>query len=178
MKSGLADLESYGAMVLANPDFVERIATGAPLQMADHSVFFGVGANGPASGYTDFPTADALPTSGRFQAMVRLKIHPGKTEQFKLIASDSISLAREKDSGTVRYDIFLNETETEAVVYEEFVDAAARLRHLTNLGENVAAMLEVVDMQADVWSHSDEALRASVKGFDVSFYKPFLRMGD
>ena len=54
--SGLADLESYGAMVLANPDFVKRIAGGAPLNNADHSVYFGVGRDGPASGYTDFPT--------------------------------------------------------------------------------------------------------------------------
>ena len=29
--SGLADLEAYGQMVLANPDFVARLKTGAPM---------------------------------------------------------------------------------------------------------------------------------------------------
>lgn len=176
--SGLADLESYGAMLLANPDFIERVSTGAPLNTADHSVYFGQGPDGPASGYTDFP---ALPDVGaakadRFQAMVRLKIQPGKLDEFKRIVADSIRLAREKDTGTIRYDIFLNDNDTEAVVYEEFVNPGARLEHLANLGENVAGMLAIVDMQAEVWSHSDPELRASTDGYDVTFFKPFLRL--
>lgn len=57
--SGLSDLESYGALVLANPDFVARIASGAPLNTADHSVYFGVSPKGPEVGYTDFKTITA-----------------------------------------------------------------------------------------------------------------------
>lgn len=176
--SGLADLESYGAMLLANPDFIERVSTGARLNTADHSVYFGQGPDGPASGYTDFPALHDLGTAkaDRFQAMVRLKIHPGKLDEFKRIAADSISLAREKDTGTIRYDIFLNDNETEAVVYEEFANPAGRLEHLANLGGNVAGMLAIVDMQAEVWSHSDPELRASTDGYDVKFFKPFLRL--
>ncbi len=49
--SGLADLESYGQMVLANPDFVARLKTGAPMNEADRATFFG----GAARGYTDYP---------------------------------------------------------------------------------------------------------------------------
>ncbi|UBT80451.1 alkene reductase [Pseudomonas amygdali] len=50
--SGLADLEAYGKMVLANPDFVKRLKTDAPMNAADPSTFFG----GDAHGYTDYPT--------------------------------------------------------------------------------------------------------------------------
>lgn len=50
--SGLAELDAYGQMVLANPDFVERIRTHAPLNEADRNTFFG----GTAQGYTDYPT--------------------------------------------------------------------------------------------------------------------------
>ncbi|HPQ97789.1 MAG TPA: alkene reductase, partial [Thiolinea sp.] len=49
--SGLADLEAYGQMVLANPDFVARLQAGAALNEADSSTFFG----GTAAGYTDYP---------------------------------------------------------------------------------------------------------------------------
>jgi len=49
--SGLADLESYGQMVLANPDFVERLKADAPMNAADPSTFFG----GTERGYTDYP---------------------------------------------------------------------------------------------------------------------------
>ncbi len=50
--SGLADLEAYGQMVLANPDFVERLKNNAPMNDANRNAFFG----GTAQGYTDYPT--------------------------------------------------------------------------------------------------------------------------
>jgi N-ethylmaleimide reductase len=53
--SGLADLEAYGQMVLANPDFVARVKTAAPLNEADRASFFG----GAAQGYTDYPALEA-----------------------------------------------------------------------------------------------------------------------
>ncbi|MGJ7499493.1 alkene reductase [Variovorax sp. ZT5P49] len=53
--SGLADLEAYGQMVLANPDFVTRLKTGAPMNAADHNTYFG----GTAQGYTDYPALSA-----------------------------------------------------------------------------------------------------------------------
>jgi 2,4-dienoyl-CoA reductase-like NADH-dependent reductase (Old Yellow Enzyme family) len=50
--TGLADLESYGQMVLANPDFVERLMANAPMNAPDYNTFFG----GTERGYTDYPT--------------------------------------------------------------------------------------------------------------------------
>lgn len=55
VKAGLADLESYGTMVLANPDFVERLKADAPMNTADPATFFG----GTEKGYTDYPTLGA-----------------------------------------------------------------------------------------------------------------------
>ncbi|MFS2155978.1 alkene reductase [Pseudomonas sp. Pseusp122] len=52
LASGLADLEAYGQMVLANPDFVERLKTGAPMSPADPATFFG----GDRKGYIDYQT--------------------------------------------------------------------------------------------------------------------------
>jgi len=53
--SGLADLEAYGQMVLANSDFVARLKSGAPMNEADRASFFG----GAAQGYTDYPALEA-----------------------------------------------------------------------------------------------------------------------
>ncbi|MGI0119052.1 alkene reductase [Zooshikella sp. RANM57] len=52
LAAGLADLEAYGQMVLANPDFVTRLKRGAPLNEADRSTFYG----GTNQGYIDYPT--------------------------------------------------------------------------------------------------------------------------
>jgi N-ethylmaleimide reductase len=53
--SDVADLEAYGQMVLANPDFVARLKTAAPMNEADRASFFG----GAAPGYTDYPVLEA-----------------------------------------------------------------------------------------------------------------------
>lgn len=54
--SGLADLEAYGQMVLANPDFVRRLETDAPMNEPRREGYFG----GTERFYTDYPTLDEL----------------------------------------------------------------------------------------------------------------------
>ena len=49
---GTADVVAVGALALANPDLVERVKTGAPLNEPDPSTFYG----GDERGYTDYPT--------------------------------------------------------------------------------------------------------------------------
>src|SRR3954467_31010 len=49
---GTADLVSVGALALANPDLVERLRAGAPLNTPDPATFYG----GGVAGYTDYPT--------------------------------------------------------------------------------------------------------------------------
>lgn len=51
--SGNADLVAFGRLYIANPDLVERFATGAALNQPDRNTFYG----GDEKGYTDYPTA-------------------------------------------------------------------------------------------------------------------------
>jgi len=50
--AGLADIAPLGRFALANPDIVERLRTGAPLNDVDPATIYG----GGAAGYTDYPT--------------------------------------------------------------------------------------------------------------------------
>lgn len=59
LAAGLADLEAYGQMVLANPDFVERLKANAPMNEADRNAFFG----GTAQGYTDYAALSETATA-------------------------------------------------------------------------------------------------------------------
>ncbi|MBO3287087.1 alkene reductase [Paenibacillus sp. FSL M8-0228] len=56
LDSGLADMVPVGVWSLANPDLVERLQKGAPLNEADPTTFFGLGSKG----YTDYPTIREL----------------------------------------------------------------------------------------------------------------------
>ncbi len=57
-RRNLADLIAFGRLYIANPDLVERLRIGAPLNIPDRASFFG----GGAEGYTDYP---ALPAAKR-----------------------------------------------------------------------------------------------------------------
>ena len=53
--AGRGDLFAIGRDYLANPDLVERLRTGAPLNAQREELFYG----GGAEGYTDYPTIAA-----------------------------------------------------------------------------------------------------------------------
>ena len=48
------DIVAFGRPFIANPDLVERLRRGAPLNTPDRDTFYG----GGAEGYTDYPTMD------------------------------------------------------------------------------------------------------------------------
>lgn len=54
LASGLADAISFGRPFLANPDLVDRLREGAPLNPAQMMTFYSQGAEG----YTDYPTLE------------------------------------------------------------------------------------------------------------------------
>jgi N-ethylmaleimide reductase len=51
VETGRADAIAFGRLFIANPDLVERLRHGAPLNPADQETFYG----GTAKGYTDYP---------------------------------------------------------------------------------------------------------------------------
>lgn len=59
ISSGLVDAVAFGKAAIANPDLVERIRTGAPLNEPEPSTFYGQGP----SGYIDYPTLDLIQAS-------------------------------------------------------------------------------------------------------------------
>ena len=54
LRAGRADLVSFAAAYIANPDLVERFAEGAPLAEGARATYYGGGANG----YADYPMRD------------------------------------------------------------------------------------------------------------------------
>ncbi|WP_305785396.1 alkene reductase [Symbioplanes lichenis] len=54
IEDGTADVITFGALFLANPDLPARLAAGGPFNQADRATMFG----GDHRGYTDYPTLD------------------------------------------------------------------------------------------------------------------------
>jgi quinol monooxygenase YgiN len=114
----------------------------------------------------------------RIQSIARFKIHPGKTEEFKALSADCMRLAREKDTGTIRYDIFLNDDETEAVVYEEYESSEAAMKHFENMGDNAAAIFAIVDMEGETWGEPSGEHRKGLEQYGVRILKPYMRLSE
>jgi N-ethylmaleimide reductase len=55
IESGLADLVSFGALFLANPDLPDRFGKNAPLNSGDPLTFY----TGEEKGYIDYPALGA-----------------------------------------------------------------------------------------------------------------------
>jgi quinol monooxygenase YgiN len=58
-----------------------------------------------------------------------VKFHRGKVEEWKRLTEEAVEIVRTRDSGTLQYEIFLNEDESEAGVFERYRDADAAIEH-------------------------------------------------
>jgi N-ethylmaleimide reductase len=63
LAEGRADLIAFGKLFISNPDLVERLRLGAPLNPFDQATFYG----GGEKGYTDYPTLahEGMQSAGR-----------------------------------------------------------------------------------------------------------------
>lgn len=114
----------------------------------------------------------------RIQSIARFKIHPGKTEEFKRLSANCMELARANDPGTIRYDIFMNDDETEAVVYEEYENSEAAVKHFENMGDNADAIFKIVDMEGETWGEPNGELRKGLEEHGVRILKPLMRLSE
>ena len=74
------------------------------------------------------------------QAIVRFDFHDGDVEEFKRLSEECMEIVRAKDTGTLQYDTYFNDDETECIVIERFRDSDALIQH----SENLAHMMEPV----------------------------------
>ena len=57
--------------------------------------------------------------------IARVKFLPGKLEEWKRLTEEAMRIVREKDTGTLQYEIFFDAGESEAIVFERYRDSAA-----------------------------------------------------
>jgi len=107
------------------------------------------------------------------QVTARLTVHPGKLEQFKQVAARCMQSVREKDTGTLQYDWFWSEDETECVVLEKYKDSPAVFEHMGNLGENLTALTEICDMALEVYGSPSPELAAATEAMGPRVYSSF-----
>jgi quinol monooxygenase YgiN len=67
------------------------------------------------------------------KGIARVKFRPGQVENGSACRRRPMEIVRTRDSGTLQYEIFFNEDESEAVVFERYRDADAAIEHFSNI---------------------------------------------
>ena len=68
------------------------------------------------------------------KGIARAKIRPGKLDEYKRLCAEAMEIVRTQDTGTLQYEIFFNEDESEAITYERYRDIDAALEHFGRIG--------------------------------------------
>ena len=107
------------------------------------------------------------------QVTALCKIHDGKLDAFKVAARECVRIVREKDSGTMQYDWFFSEDQTECAVSERYRDSEAVLEHIANLGDTFGALLEACDLSIEVFGDPSAELAEATAALPTRVYSFF-----
>ena len=69
------------------------------------------------------------------QGIGRFKFHEGKLEEFKRLSAQCMEIVRTKDTGTLQYDIYFNDDQSECIVLERYRDSETLIEHAAHLGD-------------------------------------------
>ena len=115
--------------------------------------------------------------SSELLGIARFKIHEGKLEDYKRLSAEAMEIARTKDTGTLQYDIYFNDDESECMVIERYRNSETLIEHAANLGDLFGAIIATVSVvHGEVLGEPSAELRANLAGGPVRLFKPFLSM--
>ena len=105
------------------------------------------------------------------KGIARAVIRPGKLDAYKALCEQAMEIVRTKDTGTLQYEIFFNDDESEAIVYERYRDIDAALEHFANIGHLMAPLLETAEVSGELLAkYSDKMM---LGGGGPKLYQPW-----
>ena len=110
------------------------------------------------------------------QGIARFKIHEGKLEEFKRLSAQCMEIARTKDTGTLQYDIYFNDDQSECVVLERYRDSEALIEHTAHLGDLMEAIIATGSVSGELLGEPSAELRAKLADSVVRLFTPFQSM--
>jgi len=110
--------------------------------------------------------------------IARFKIHEGKGEEFKRLSAQAMEIVRTKDTGTLQYDTYFNDDQSECVVIERYRDSEAAIEHAANLADLSEAVLATVSVvHGELLGEPSAELRANLADQEVpQIFTPYESM--
>jgi quinol monooxygenase YgiN len=113
---------------------------------------------------------------GELWGLARFRIHEGKLEEFKRLAARSMEIVRTEDTGTLQYEVYLNDDQTECIVLERYRGFDAFIEHGAHLGELGQAIVATGSVTGACLSEPTAELRAQFAGSAIQLFTPYLSL--
>jgi quinol monooxygenase YgiN len=118
-------------------------------------------------------------TVSELVGIVRFKFHDGKVEEFKRLSAQAMEIVQTKDTGTLQYDTYFNDDQSECIVLERFRDSEALIEHAAHLGDLTEAILATGSVSGELLGEPSAELRAKLAGSEVPvLFTPYLSTQD
>ena len=110
------------------------------------------------------------------QGIGRFEFHEGELEEFKRLAARSTEIVRAKDTGTLQYDIYFNDDQSECIVLERYRDSEALIEHAAHLGDLNEAIVAAGLIPGELLGEPSAELRAKMADSEVRLFTPYQSM--
>ena len=104
---------------------------------------------------------------GELQGIARFRFHEGKVEEFKRLSAQCMEIVRTKDPGTLQYEIYFNDDESECIVLERYRDSDALIEHGANVDDLMEPILATASVSGELLGDLSAELRAKMVGAPV-----------
>jgi quinol monooxygenase YgiN len=110
------------------------------------------------------------------QGVARFEFQPGKLEEFKRVAAQCMEIVRTKDTGTLQYDIYFNDDQSECIVLERYRDSEALIEHAAHLGDLNEAIVAMGIVSGVLLGEPSAELRAMMANSEVRLFTLYQSM--
>jgi quinol monooxygenase YgiN len=110
------------------------------------------------------------------QGIGRFKFHEGELDEFKRLAAECVEIVRAKDTGTLQYDSYFNDDQSECIVLERYRDSEALIEHAAHLGDLGQAIFATGWVSGEILGEPSEEVRAMMASSEVRLFTPYQSM--
>jgi quinol monooxygenase YgiN len=108
------------------------------------------------------------------QGIARCKFHEGGLEEFKRLAAQGMEIVRNKDTGTLQFEISFNDDQSECIVLERYRDSQALIEHAEHFGDLSEAIIRTGSFAGELIGEPSAELKTMLAGGPIRLFTPYL----
>jgi quinol monooxygenase YgiN len=110
------------------------------------------------------------------QGIARCKFHDGGLEEFKRLAAQGMEIVRNKDTGTLQFDVSFSDDQSECIILERYRDSQALIEHAQNFGDLSEAIIRTGSFAGELIGEPTDELKAMMASSGIRVFTPALSL--